>query len=54
MLSKRFGVGVFPRCEMCGSSTLAPHWYSIKTKKFRCTKCFEPPLVREKRIPKEG
>ena len=42
MLSKRFGKGIIPKCELCGDMSCAPHWYSIKRKVFRCDACFLP------------
>lgn len=42
LLSKRFGRGVLPNCEMCNRVSCAPAWYSIKRKVFRCLKCFTP------------
>ncbi len=46
MLSKRFGVGAPPGCEICKRMTCAPQWYSIKNQKWRCTKCFTPDILR--------
>jgi hypothetical protein len=42
LLSTKFGVGADPKCELCRRMTCGPHWYSIKTDKFRCVKCFTP------------
>jgi hypothetical protein len=46
MMSRRFGVGVLPKCEICGRLSCAPSWYSIKRKVFRCRKCFTPKILQ--------
>jgi hypothetical protein len=46
MMSKRFGVGVIPKCEICGKMSCAACWYSIKKNAFRCLKCFTPKVLK--------
>lgn len=38
---------VDPMCELCRAGSCAPHWYSIKTFKLRCKKCFTPKQYEE-------
>ena len=40
-LNKRFEVPLQP-CEHCRRLSLAPAWYSIKSKQIRCDRCFNP------------
>jgi len=42
LMNKHFGADADPRCELCGRLSCAVAWYSIKTNRFRCTKCFAP------------
>lgn len=42
MIDSRFGKGADPRCEVCGKASCATAWYSIKTQRFRCFRCFTP------------
>lgn len=46
MLSKTWGVGVIPQCEICKGMSCAPHWYSVKRKVFRCKRCFTPEVLK--------
>jgi len=41
-VSTRLELATFDECEMCKGKTVAPHWYSIKRKAYRCTHCFTP------------
>lgn len=41
MMSKRF-VPVDPACELCRRVNCAPAWHSIKTRRVRCDRCFQP------------
>jgi hypothetical protein len=41
-LNQHFGKDSMPVCEICKKMSCAPAWYSIKTQKWRCIKCFTP------------
>lgn len=32
-------------CELCKSLSCAPGWLHLSTKRYRCTKCFDPRKV---------
>ena len=46
MLNKNFAVGANQQCSMCKRCTCAPMWWSITRKKYRCTSCFTPEVLR--------
>lgn len=56
LMNKNFGADADPCCELCLRLSCATAWYSIKTNRFRCAKCFTPAqaapcfaLMKEKR-----
>ena len=46
MVSKRFGAGVVPKCQLCGKASCSVCWYSVKKKVFMCCKCFTPEILK--------
>lgn len=43
-ISKKWNV--WGECKKCKRASCAPHWYSIKSKKLYCKKCFTPKVLR--------
>lgn len=40
-----------PSCEWCGRATCSTVWFSIRTRRIRCLKCFEPPSWNGRIVP---
>jgi hypothetical protein len=44
MMNRRFRAD--SPCELCGRFACTTVWYSLKTSRVRCLKCFDPPFRR--------
>lgn len=51
LLDFRFGADAIPTCEFCAKLSVETCWYSIKTHRFRCRRCFTPLILRKDPMP---